>query len=73
MSQGFTYDAGLGLVDFHFRPHYPSQSQSQSQSQSREGDRHLQQLHSLRDLFACPDGSGLIVDGLDVELFGQVR
>jgi dipeptidase E len=46
-------------------PHY--------QSQLREGDRHPQQLPSLRDLFACPDGSGIIVDGLGVELFGQVQ
>jgi dipeptidase E len=63
--QGVTDDTGLGLVDFHFWPHY--------QSQLREGDRHPQQLPSLRDLFACPDGSGIIVDGLGVELFGQVQ
>lgn len=63
--QGFTDDTGLGLVDFHFWPHY--------QPQAREGDRHPQQLPSLRDLFACPDGSGIIVDELGVELLGPVR
>jgi dipeptidase E len=56
-------DAGLGLVDFHFWPHFDSTSVNQNQSILAS---------AIPDLYACPDGSGIVVDGEEVELFGQV-
>lgn len=62
---GSNDDAGLHLVDFHFWPHF--------QIQFQEGQGPMQQLPALRQLYACPDGSGILVDGTAIELFGQVQ
>ncbi|MGF6765992.1 dipeptidase E [Paraburkholderia sp. GAS33] len=57
-------DAGLRLVDFHFWPHFNSESVTQKQSKLSS---------TIPDLYACPDGSGIVIDGNEVELFGQVQ
>ncbi|MBN3737479.1 MULTISPECIES: Type 1 glutamine amidotransferase-like domain-containing protein [Burkholderia] len=56
--------AGLGLVDFHFWPHFNSDSVTQDQ---------LRLSSTIPDLYACPDGAGIVIDGNEVELFGQVH
>ena len=57
-------DAGLGLVDFHFWPHFNSESVTGDQSKLSS---------TIPALYACPDGSGIVIDGKEVELFGQVH
>ncbi|MGF9697964.1 MULTISPECIES: Type 1 glutamine amidotransferase-like domain-containing protein [Paenibacillus] len=56
----------LGLVDFEFAPHWDGEEAS---------------LDSLRDyadanaakVYACQDGDGIVIDGEEVELYGDVR
>jgi hypothetical protein len=55
----------LGLVDFHFWPHY----QPGAENQPRESAF----LSKAELAFACPDGAGVIVDGPRVELIGKVK
>lgn len=62
---GRVTDDALGLVDFHFWPHYEAGS-----SLSPERQR---LVTTLPRLFLCPDGSGLVVEGNQVECFGAVR
>ncbi|ALK33665.1 Type 1 glutamine amidotransferase-like domain-containing protein [Burkholderia plantarii] len=57
-------DVGLGLVDFHFWPHFISESVTRDQAKLSS---------TIPDLYACPDGSGIVIDGNEVELFGQVH
>lgn len=57
-------DAGLGLVDFHFWPHFDSSIVTREQTKLSS---------TIPNLYACPDGSGIIIDGTKVELFGQVH
>lgn len=57
-------EAGLGLVDFNFWPHFDADSVTQEQSKLS---------CTFPELYACPDGSGIVVDGTEVELFGQVH
>ncbi|RAS38674.1 Type 1 glutamine amidotransferase-like domain-containing protein [Paraburkholderia bryophila] len=57
-------NAGLGLVDFHIWPHFDSAIVTRDQSKW---------LSTIPNLYACPDGSGIIVDGTEIELFGQVH
>ncbi|WP_373565794.1 Type 1 glutamine amidotransferase-like domain-containing protein [Paraburkholderia bryophila] len=57
-------EAGLGLVDFHVWPHFNAESVTQEQSKLS---------CTIPELYACPDGSGIVVDGKEVELFGQVH
>ncbi len=56
-------NVGLGLVDFHFWPHFDSASVTKDQ---------LILSSAIPNLYACPDGSGIVIDGKEVELFGQV-
>lgn len=59
--EGCSDDSGLALVDFHFWPHF--------------GPGPVGDGTSLPagNVYGCPDGSGIIVDGERIELFGQVR
>jgi dipeptidase E len=57
-------DAALSLVDFQFWPHFDSGNIAPEQSKL---------ISAMRNLYACPDGAGIIVDGPTVELFGQVN
>ena len=57
-------DAGLGLVAFHFWPHFDSESVTRDQSRLAS---------TIPDLYACPDGSGIVIDGEVVERFGRVH
>lgn len=57
---GVTDDEGLGLVDFHFWPHY------------QKGVELGVQLDRDRVLYGCADGTGIIVDGPTIELHGAV-
>ncbi len=55
--------SSLGLVDFLFLPHYhPAQREALSTFQ--KGTR--------RTLYACADGGGIVVDGENIELYGEV-
>lgn len=47
-------NAGLGLVDFHFWPHFNSDSVTRDQ---------LRLSSTIPDLYACPDGAGIVIDG----------
>ena len=62
---GLTHDAALGLVNFHFWPHY------------RPGAEFATQLRCVvkdaAPLYGCPDGSGIIIDGPEIEYYGDVR
>lgn len=51
----------LGLVDFHFWPHYEGGDEVAAQAQ---------QLDAA--IYAAPDGSGVIVEGGQVETVGKV-
>lgn len=57
-------DTALGLVDFHFWPHYEP---------GRALSPHQQRLiGKLPELYRCPDGSAILVDGTRIEFFGDV-
>lgn len=56
-------DTALGLVDFTFWPHFNREKVRRTQ---------LTLASTLPNLYACPDGAGVIVDGKAVELFGRV-
>ena len=58
--------SALGLVDFQFLPHF------------EPGEANIAEIaaHQRRfpaPLYACPDGGGIVVDGADVEFFGEVE
>jgi dipeptidase E len=57
-------DAGFGLVDFHFLPHFNSEGVTRDQSRLSS---------TIPDLYACPGGSGIVIDGEEVERFGEVH
>jgi dipeptidase E len=54
----------LGLVEFEFFPHYRN-SERYNSVLERES------LKTKRPIFACSDGSGIIVDGDDVKFLGR--
>jgi dipeptidase E len=54
----------LGLVDFEFLPHY-NNSKITSDAMIRYSKR------TKRPVYACPDGSGIIVEGKAVHFFGE--
>jgi dipeptidase E len=56
-------DDALHLVDFHFWPHFNPDHIDASQADLAS---------TLPNLYACPNGSGIIVDGAKMELFGKV-
>lgn len=58
----------LGLVDFHFLflPHFES-----SEAGTAEIAAHQNRLPAT--LYACPDGGGIVVEGANIELFGEVQ
>lgn len=56
---------GLNLVNFEFYPHYTSSGRTNQ----------LMQLYSKkisRPIMACPDGSGIVVDGDEISLLGPI-
>ena len=55
----------LGLVDFHFWPHYRPGAESQPNESAF--------LSKVDFVYACPDGAAVIVDGPRVELIGGVK
>jgi len=55
----------LGLVDFCFWPHY--------QLGAEHRPRESAFLSTVPFIYACPDGAGVIVDGPDVHLVGEVK
>ena len=55
---------GLGLVPFNFWPHYQKGEEASSVAR--------QVLSSVGLTYGCPDGSGLIVDGEQLETYGDV-
>jgi len=57
--------AGLGLVDFTILPHFDG-----SDAQRAALGRLAAELESVA--YGVPDGSGIVVDGLRVELIGDV-
>lgn len=61
---GITNLKSMGLVNFEFFPHYRN---------SKRYDRELL-LHSKRinrPLYACPDGSGIVVEKKDIRFLGK--
>lgn len=60
---GLTDDAALGLVDFHFWPHFePRQGRA---------PRLMQLTSALAHLYRCPDDAAIVVEGDQIELFGS--
>jgi len=55
----------LDLVNFDFLPHY-NNSKTSSDSMIRYSKR------QKRPIFACPDGSGIVVDGPTLHIFGEI-
>jgi dipeptidase E len=62
---GLVHEDALGLVDFHFWPHYRPGAEFGAQAQSI--------LRQVVPLYGCPDGSGIVIDGPHVEHHGAVR
>lgn len=58
-------DDALGLVGFHFWPHYVPGAEQAPASRAV--------IESLPALYACEDGAGIVVDGADIELYGAVQ
>ena len=56
---------GMGLVNFEFLPHY-SKSKKTNEALLKYSKR------TSRAIYACPDGSGIVVDGTEVRLIGEV-
>lgn len=56
--------AALGLVDFHFWPHY--------QTGAEHHLHHAGLLGGMDQVIACPDGAGVVIDGQRCENFGGV-
>jgi dipeptidase E len=58
-------DAALGLVDFQFLPHF----------RGGESLASVAEHQSAKDLtlYACPDGSGIVIDGDHVEHLGTIQ
>jgi dipeptidase E len=56
--------SALALVDFLFLPHY--------EPEMSKGAATLQRKLKL-PIYACPDGSGMIVNGQNIELFGNAE
>ncbi len=55
--------SALGLVDFAFMPHYTAELESQCQELA---------LELNRTLYACQDGDGIVVNGNEIKLIGEV-
>lgn len=64
---GLTDFTALGLTDFDFFPHYTGEDQ--------EVTRRLQEYSSRVNsiVYACDDGSGLIVNDDDLQFIGQIH
>ena len=63
--EGMTNDAGMGLVDFGFVPHYGDDAWiTDIEAYSR---------HHQAVVYACRDGGGIIVDGDRIECVGEVK
>lgn len=62
---GLTDDTALGLVDFHFWPHFEPQQGLEP--------RLMQLASALTHLYRCPDGAAIVVEGDQIELFGAVQ
>lgn len=58
--------SALGLVDFRFLPHFQPGEVSTNEIAAH-------QRRFLAPLYACPDGSGIVVDGTSIEFFGVVQ
>ncbi len=58
--------SALGLVEFQFLPHFESSSGMVAAISQ------LQNSNS-KTLYACPDGCGIVINGKDLEIFGQVE
>jgi dipeptidase E len=58
--------SALGLVDFQFLPHFePSIEMTTAISNPPK--------NYSTTLYACPDGCGIVVDGQNIEIFGDVE
>ena len=64
--EGLKDHSGLGLVDFHFLPHFKP-------GEAGTAEIAAHQSRSSVTLYACPDGGGIVVEGADIELFGEVQ
>lgn len=64
--EGLDDHSGLGLVDFHFLPHFEP-----GEVGAAEIAAHQRRFPTT--LYACPDGGGIVVEGANVELFGEVQ
>lgn len=58
-------ETAMALVGFHFWPHYIPGAELEPNA--------VRVLRKLPNAYACPDGSGLIIDGSQTELYGSVR
>ena len=64
--EGLSDLSALGLVDFQFLPHFEP-----GEADIAEIEAHQRRFSTT--LYACPDGGGIVVDGADLEFFGEVR
>ena len=63
--QGRSDNSGLGLVDFAFVPHF-----GRFNAGLPEIRNYSQQQHTT--VYGCPDGAGILVNGDQIDLIGQV-
>jgi dipeptidase E len=58
-------EAAMALVSFHFWPHYVAGAEMRPAAE--------RVLKMLPNVYGCPDGSGLVIDGRHTELYGSIR
>ena len=58
-------DGALGLVRFHFWPHFVPGAELATSAQAV--------IENLSELYACEDGAGIVVDGSAIELYGAIQ
>ncbi|MDU8357470.1 Type 1 glutamine amidotransferase-like domain-containing protein [Pseudomonas syringae group sp. J309-1] len=60
---GLADDAALSLIGFHFWPHFEPQQELEP--------RLMQLASTLANVYQCPDGAAIVVEGDQIELFGS--
>jgi dipeptidase E len=57
---------GLGLVDFEFMPHW-------DREQGQQDGLLKYSLYQEKSIYTCKDGGGIVIDGDEVEFYGDVK
>lgn len=58
--------SGLGLVGFEFMPHW-------NREKNQLDELLKYSLHQEENIFTCDDGDGIIIDGENIEFYGDIK